>query len=757
MCVREAHWPPKLSALTDSLSKNEMQMFRIISFLLLFLPSMAWAQFQSVTQAEYFWGTDPGQGMGTAMTAVDGNFNQAIETAMMQSSSFPAVGTHKFSVRMRDAANAWGPVFSTIIVIDNPTTSQREIKVTAAEYFWDTDPGQGSGTAMVAFDGNFNQAIEQANMQTAIGLSTGNHKLNIRVRDADNAWSPVFSVVVQIDEPTTALREIKVTAAEYFWDTDPGQGSGTAMIAFDGNFNQAIEQATMQTAIGLSVGNHILNYRMRDAENAWSPLFRVVVNINEPTTAQRQIFVAAAEYWFDADPGAGNGTPMLAVDGNFNSVIEAIKGGEIPSPVTAGIHVLWMRAKEPQGAWGPKFGIVVNMDITIDDLNAVISGPAAFCQGQSLIGANYAAQAVLGSSYAWSITNGVIISGQGTPNVIVNWNPSGNRTLTLNQCLDANCDTDVITIVVNPTYNVAESATICQGQSIFLGGALQTQAGQYTDVFETINGCDSTVVTTLSVVTQIVNNVTAAICQGQSIFLGGANQTQSGSYTDTYVSAAGCDSLVVTQLTVHPTYYIDNAVVTICPGESAFLGGDFQTVPGFYTDVFSTEFGCDSIVVTNLVAVNNPVPVINQNGILIQTGSYVSYQWLLNGEEIDGATAQQWEPLSNGTYIVHVIDANGCEGTSAPFQVITVSVNNLSEGGFLVFPNPTSGEVFVEWPVMMANPVVQVLDATGRIVEVRMSFVENRMMLNLSGYARGTYMIRIISDKNNFTARVVVM
>jgi hypothetical protein len=757
MCVREAHWPPKLSALTDSLSKNEMQMFRIISFLLLFLPSMAWAQFQSVTQAEYFWGTDPGQGMGTAMTAVDGNFNQAIETAMMQSSSFPAVGTHKFSVRMRDAANAWGPVFSTIIVIDNPTTSQREIKVTAAEYFWDTDPGQGSGTAMVAFDGNFNQAIEQANMQTAIGLSTGNHKLNIRVRDADNAWSPVFSVVVQIDEPTTALREIKVTAAEYFWDTDPGQGSGTAMIAFDGNFNQAIEQATMQTAIGLSVGNHILNYRMRDAENAWSPLFRVVVNINEPTTAQRQIFVAAAEYWFDADPGAGNGTPMLAVDGNFNSVIEAIKGGEIPSPVTAGIHVLWMRAKEPQGAWGPKFGIVVNMDITIDDLNAVISGPAAFCQGQSLIGANYAAQAVLGSSYAWSITNGVIISGQGTPNVIVNWNPSGNRTLTLNQCLDANCDTDVITIVVNPTYNVAESATICQGQSIFLGGALQTQAGQYTDVFETINGCDSTVVTTLSVVTQIVNNVTAAICQGQSIFLGGANQTQSGSYTDTYVSAAGCDSLVVTQLTVHPTYYIDNAVVTICPGESAFLGGDFQTVPGFYTDVFSTEFGCDSIVVTNLVAVNNPVPVINQNGILIQTGSYVSYQWLLNGEEIDGATAQQWEPLSNGTYTVHVIDANGCEGTSAPFQVITVSVNSLSEGGFQVFPNPTSGEVFVEWPVMMVNPIVQLLDATGRIVEVRTSFVENRMMLNLSGYARGTYMIRIISDKNNFTARVVVM
>jgi len=529
------------------------------------------------------------------------------------------------------------------------------------------------------------------------------------------------------------------------------------MLAFDGNFNQAIEQATMQTAIGLSVGNHILNYRMRDAENAWSPLFRVVVTINEPTTALRQIYVASAEYWFDADPGAGNGTPMLAVDGNFNSVIEAIKGGAIPSPVTAGIHVLWMRAKEPQGGWGPAFGIVVNMDITIDDLNAVISGPVAFCQGQSLIGVNYAAQAVLGSSYAWSITNGVIISGQGTPNVTVNWNPSGNRTLTLNQCLDANCDTDVITIVVNPTYNVTESVTICQGQSIFLGGALQTQAGQYTDVYQSINGCDSTVVTTLNVITQIVNNVSAAICQGQSIFLGGANQTQAGQYTDTYQSSNGCDSLVVTQLTVHPTYYIDNVVVTICPGESAFLAGDFQTVPGFYTDVFSTEFGCDSIVVTNLVAVNNPTPVITQVGVNIQTGSYVSYQWLLNGNPIDGANAQQWEPLTNGTYTVFVVDANGCEGLSAPFQVITVSVETLSDSGVLVFPNPTSGEVFVQWSSSISNPIVQVLDATGRIVEVRSSIVENRISINLSGYARGSYMIRIISDENNFTTRVVVM
>ena len=29
---------------------------------------------------------------------------------------------------------------------------------------------------------------------------------------------------------------------ESFWDTDPGQGLGTSIVAIDGNFNQAVEQ-----------------------------------------------------------------------------------------------------------------------------------------------------------------------------------------------------------------------------------------------------------------------------------------------------------------------------------------------------------------------------------------------------------------------------------------------------------------------------------------------------------------------------------
>jgi PKD repeat protein len=57
------------------------------------------------------------------------------------------------------------------------------------------------------------------------------------------------------------------------------------------------------------------------------------------------------------------------------------------------------------------------------------------------------------------------------------------------------------TINVNQPIMNAVSATICEGESMMLEGALQTTAGVYTDVYTTSLGCDSTVETTLSVTT----------------------------------------------------------------------------------------------------------------------------------------------------------------------------------------------------------------------------------------------------------------
>lgn len=233
------------------------------------------------------------------------------------------------------------------------------------EYFWDTDPGTGNGSALVAVDGTFGQALEQVLVATGSLPAPGTHRLFLRVQDDDGAWGPAFGTVVDVLPGSLLLPDITVSEGEYFWDTDPGEGNGAPLLAFDGNYDAALEAVRLETATLPAPGTHTLGLRVMDVNGNWSGAFRVVVDVLPGTVTFPAIHVNAAEYWVDTDPGEGNATPMLAADGNFGSAVEAIRGGAIPVPVFAGNQVLWMRAQDDDGDWGPPFGIVVNIDTTI--------------------------------------------------------------------------------------------------------------------------------------------------------------------------------------------------------------------------------------------------------------------------------------------------------------------------------------------------------------------------------------------------------
>lgn len=714
---------------------------------------------QQIVQAEYFWDSDPGAGNGIAMNAVDGGLNAALEAVFAETSALPSTGNHTFNVRVMDQDLSWSPVYSVVIYVEEELFNTRQISITQAEYFWNTDPGAGNGTPLLVADGDYNDALEQMLGSLTDIPEMGTHTLHVRARDAANGWSAPFSVVVNVENEITTMREVKITAGEYFWNTDPGVGNGTPLLVVDGNYNDALEQMLENLTDMPEVGTHTLHVRARDAANEWSMPFSVVVNVEEEITTMREVKVTAGEYFFDTDPGAGNGTPMLALDGNFSTALEAIKGGAIPTPITEGIHVLWMRAKDPEDLWGPAFGVVVNMDTTITGFEAVISGTTEFCQGESLLGIGYSAQAATGSTYSWTATNGVITSGQGTPNVVVNWNPGGNRTLSLTQCIGANCADDLITLVVHPTYEVAEEMTICSGESVLLGGQLQTESGVYTDTYPTIHGCDSIVHTNLIVVDEIVTTATAAICEGESIFLEGEMQTEPGEYTDTYQSQAGCDSLVVTTLTVHPSYYIDDVEAVVCEGDSVFLSGGYQTIPGAYTDILASVFGCDSIVVTMLIIDELPQPTVVIDGLVLSTlESYAGYQWFFEGDLIEGATSASYEAQENGDYTVEVINENGCVGMSEIYTVVTVGVAKVNAFNVQVFPNPTSGQVRIEFShVGDSSRELVVFDMAGKVVFEKTLPRDQSAVIDLSSLARGIYTMRISTGDEVLQKQIVRM
>ncbi|MFN8350087.1 MAG: hypothetical protein U0U25_01345 [Flavobacteriales bacterium] len=245
-----------------------------------------------------------------------------------------------------------------------------------AEYFWDTDPGAGLATPMSASDGNLSAAFEQVSANTIVAAG-GLHVLNIRMKGADGTWGPVFRTVVDV----VTKRTVQLTMAEYFWDTEPGPGNGIAMLALDGNFSSAFEQASA-SATPPPAGLHTLSLRVKGDDGTWGPVFRTIVDV----VGTRQVKLTIAEYFWDQDPGAGNGTLLMAVDGNYSNAFEQLSASAGTSGLYVGPHVLNIRAKGLNNVWGPVFRTVVQVDpqppVTFTfDLRVALQG----CMGSTLM------------------------------------------------------------------------------------------------------------------------------------------------------------------------------------------------------------------------------------------------------------------------------------------------------------------------------------------------------------------------------------
>ncbi|RMG93855.1 MAG: hypothetical protein D6706_14815 [Chloroflexi bacterium] len=239
-----------------------------------------------------------------------------------------------------------------------------------------------------------------------------------------------------------------------------------------------------------------------------------------------------------------------------------------------------------------------------------------------------------------------------------------------------NCDSVIrTTLVVDSVLYDTIRVSICDNSTYNFGGDSYNQTGNYYDTLVSTGGCDSIVRLELTVNRTYRDTLQVSICNGESYYAGGANQTTPGYYTDNLTTIFGCDSIVVTHLTVLPTYSFTRDT-TICQGQAIFVGGGLQTTPGIYRDTFPTIHGCDSVITTNL-----DVSVVQIDGYneticagttttLTPGSGYTSYQWSPGGENTAYITA------GPGTYTVVVSNPYGCVD-SANYTVLQAPDINL--------------------------------------------------------------------------------
>ncbi|MCK5665309.1 MAG: hypothetical protein KAI17_17600, partial [Thiotrichaceae bacterium] len=210
----------------------------------------------NISGLEYFIDSDPGVGNASSLALSSPDFD--IDETVIIPLTGISNGFHYLGIRSRDDAGVW-----SMTMMHSFMSVKTAANVTALEYFIDSDPGLGSGTPVtVASPGdsiivNFDVSLS--------GLAEGMHFVGFRTRDDKGNWS-LTNTKIFLKESVPA---VNITSCEYFIDSDPGLGSGTAVAI--------TAAASIDTSVVIELGNlalndglHTIGIRTKDSNGQWS-------------------------------------------------------------------------------------------------------------------------------------------------------------------------------------------------------------------------------------------------------------------------------------------------------------------------------------------------------------------------------------------------------------------------------------------------------------------------------------------------------
>lgn len=271
---------------------------------------------------EYFWDDDPGVGNGQVLRQFSGN-SASIQTEL--DASTLSTGIHYLGLRALNDSHFSATYYRQFFVPED------EEQITRIEYSWDRDVVPGTGIDIPFTPGS---AVDLTQNLPTDGLTTGIHTLYLRVLST-NHHSLTYTRSFFI---TPAAHE--VNAIEYFFDTDPGVGNGNRIAASISN-GQLAKSFDVDTD-GLSDGVHKIGLRTL-TDGTWSATYYRQFLIRTVTDN----YITRLEYFWDTDPGAGNGYVVDITPGEEVTIgFEADMFG-----LSEGNHSLGLRAQSATGGW----------------------------------------------------------------------------------------------------------------------------------------------------------------------------------------------------------------------------------------------------------------------------------------------------------------------------------------------------------------------------------------------------------------------
>ena len=334
------------------------------------------------------------------------------------------------------------------------------------------------------------------------------------------------------------------------------------------------------------------------------------------------------------------------------------------------------------------------------------------------------------------------------------------------QIFDAHngCDS-IVTLHLTITPSVSYDFMISTCVSFIWNGTEYNESGDYEQTFTSSTGCDSIVTMHLTIEPAINLELMVNACD--SYIWNGTEYFESGDFIRTFTTPHGCDSIVTLHLTLNPSVSYDFMISTC---DSYIWNGTEYSESGDYKQTFTSSTGCDSIVTLHLTietfdemqAIEGDTEVdsyLTPNSVFVQSGfmSGSIYQWSIEPAEAGSIIGSgntvivNWAPEIKGNATLTVNISNACgEGNNA----ITVNVKST----FDVSENSINAKLYpnpTSGDINIEVPGMQHITITNTLGQtvVDMELEADTTSISMAQYGRGLYLIRIQTRNGSCTKR----
>ncbi|MCB9357342.1 MAG: hypothetical protein H6505_02125 [Calditrichaeota bacterium] len=360
---------------------------------------------QTILTAEYFWDNDPGEGSGTVLSVAAAD--SVTSGAIVPPGAF--AGWHTLYVRYQSDAGLWSKPSGKHIYLIVPSAPGTTEILTQAEtlvngvHVADIDVADGVQTGLsevltglglpvglhlvsVRYTTDGGRVSEAQGdyfyyiPETVPGVDQLLTQAQVRINgqitfttDLPDDTLLAFSDVLLLDSLETGLHEVSVSFESNHAGLSPAQGSFLYYFSPDTEYveHQIVEAiialndipvgtldlpdssvAGQGAALGtdtLPSGVHKLGLAFRDERGVESHLESGYFFLFDPHVAQDSVYLTAAEYFINEDPGIGNGVSLLPVDGQFDQQIESFT--DTLSGLPLGVFIAGFRVRDNHGNW----------------------------------------------------------------------------------------------------------------------------------------------------------------------------------------------------------------------------------------------------------------------------------------------------------------------------------------------------------------------------------------------------------------------